>query len=142
MSDEPTKKASEESAEAREMTQEQLLQERQKQMDFYNDQLPFLRVLKEFQDLGAGIEEAKARKLQAIAVQSRFMSQSENQNSDPDPEIGEDGFPKSWTDDEKAKYIADSKEAIQEMEVNLAKSKSDQKESEGKTKQKRTLASK
>ena len=115
MSEKPTKEHSEESEEKKEFSPEELKAARAKQQKFYKDQIPFLKTENQFWELQATIEESKARRMRAMQMQIQ-MSNPPTPAQPDNEEVGADGFPLSWSQEEKEQYIKDSKNAINEME--------------------------
>lgn len=99
----------------KEYTKQELAKMKGDTIKFYKDQVDVLKIEHQFYDLKASIEEAKARELQAIAVQGKFQMAQE-QAAQTQVDMGDDGFPKEWSAEEKAEYL----KANPEYEKHLA----------------------
>ena len=135
MSDEPTKEAAEETAEQKQPTQEELKEVREKQQQFMEEQIPYLEVEAKFQKLKANIQESKARSMKAMAIQAEIARGVQAPAGVPDngphnaataqPQLGEDGFPIDWTQEQKIEYLEEQEKQAEEQMKLIKEMKSD-----------------
>lgn len=115
MSDEKT---NQENHEQEQMSPEQMKQMRLRMKDYYEEQIPFLKLQHEYENLLAGIEEARLRKVRAMYTFAQMMAgppepEPEKNPIDPPPVINEDPIPstgptdKARRPDEKRKLKAE-----------------------------------
>jgi len=93
MSNTKTNKASEEAKNPQEhnpYTAEQMADMRNKMKQFYEEELPFLRLSEEYEKLQADVEEHKVRKMTMMVRGAQMyaqMSEAEEKGSKPEPDV-------------------------------------------------------
>ena len=99
--------------EQKNLTPEEIKAIRARAFKYYKEEIQLLKIEAQYHDLKAQVEEGKLRELTAIAQYAQIMNPVNQQQERP--EIGDDGFPVDWEDEQKAEYLKAHPEYQEEL---------------------------